>query len=150
MWSNQYQIAHDNIIHDTIEGEVILLNLETGTYYQLKDNGVPIWNELTHGASIAEIAAPLLAQYPAQAQTIQQELTRFVHELEAEDLIRPRAPEPTAPREPLTRDAFVETNGIFAAPVLLKYTDMQTLLLLDPIHDVGAQGWPLANPNESA
>jgi hypothetical protein len=30
----------------------------------------------------------------------------------------------------------------FVAPVLDKYTDMQELLLLDPIHEVDASGWP--------
>jgi hypothetical protein len=30
----------------------------------------------------------------------------------------------------------------YKIPVLNKYTDMQELLLLDPIHDVNAQGWP--------
>ena len=30
----------------------------------------------------------------------------------------------------------------FVAPQLHKYTDMQELLLLDPIHDVDQEGWP--------
>ena len=34
----------------------------------------------------------------------------------------------------------------FEAPVLSKYTDMQELLLLDPIHDVDDMGWPKPNP----
>jgi hypothetical protein len=43
--------------------------------------------------------------------------------------------------EPLTAAA-----AITAAPVLEKYTDMQELLLLDPIHDVEEAGWPKARP----
>jgi hypothetical protein len=30
----------------------------------------------------------------------------------------------------------------------LKYTDMQSLLLLDPVHDVDSQGWPILKPND--
>ncbi len=30
----------------------------------------------------------------------------------------------------------------FRAPSLEKYTDMEALLLLDPIHEVGQTGWP--------
>jgi hypothetical protein len=30
----------------------------------------------------------------------------------------------------------------FTPPVLSRYTDMQDLLLLDPIHDVDETGWP--------
>ena len=33
----------------------------------------------------------------------------------------------------------------FEAPILQKYTDMQDLLLLDPIHEVDEAGWPHAN-----
>ena len=42
------------------------------------------------------------------------------------------------------------TNGhekpSFNAPALQKYSDMQELLLLDPIHDVDEAGWPKPNP----
>jgi hypothetical protein len=31
----------------------------------------------------------------------------------------------------------------FVAPCLHKYTDMQELLLIDPIHDVDDYGWPI-------
>jgi hypothetical protein len=30
----------------------------------------------------------------------------------------------------------------FAQPVLNKFTDVEDLLMLDPIHDVDAAGWP--------
>jgi hypothetical protein len=33
-------------------------------------------------------------------------------------------------------------NAPFTPPALTKFTDMQDLLLLDPIHDVGSGGWP--------
>jgi hypothetical protein len=34
------------------------------------------------------------------------------------------------------------SGGSWAEPVLDKYTDMQELLLLDPIHEVDDAGWP--------
>ena len=48
--------------------------------------------------------------------------------------------------------AQVETDpGIerlsFEAPILHKYTDMQDLLLLDPIHEVDEAGWPSVKPD---
>ncbi len=35
-----------------------------------------------------------------------------------------------------------ERNGDYVAPVLESFTDMQDLILLDPIHEVDAAGWP--------
>jgi hypothetical protein len=37
----------------------------------------------------------------------------------------------------------------FHAPVLQVYSDMQDLLLLDPIHEVDATGWPMPAPAAS-
>jgi hypothetical protein len=34
------------------------------------------------------------------------------------------------------------TPARFVEPALNKYTDMQELLLLDPVHEVSEAGWP--------
>ena len=39
------------------------------------------------------------------------------------------------------------TRVAFEAPVLEKYTDMQTLLLVDPVHEVDDRGWPHEAPS---
>jgi len=36
----------------------------------------------------------------------------------------------------------IGAENAFSAPLLEKYSDMQELLLLDPIHEVGERGWP--------
>jgi hypothetical protein len=46
-------------------------------------------------------------------------------------------PGPAAPDDPAPAE-----RATFIAPVLAVYTDMQDLLLLDPIHDVDEIGWP--------
>jgi hypothetical protein len=30
----------------------------------------------------------------------------------------------------------------YQAPILEKFTDLATMLLLDPVHDVNEEGWP--------
>ena len=37
-----------------------------------------------------------------------------------------------------------DTIGPFVPPTLEKYTDMQDLVLLDPVHEVDERGWPHA------
>ena len=37
-------------------------------------------------------------------------------------------------------------SGAYEKPVFQKYDDMQALLLIDPIHEVDDDGWPVANP----
>ena|SRR6476660_8869681 len=40
------------------------------------------------------------------------------------------------------------TAAAFVTPELHKYTDMQELLLVDPIHEVAEEGWPFRNTTE--
>ena len=46
------------------------------------------------------------------------------------------------------RDAAADVGGVervpYVPPVLEKFTDMQDLILLDPVHEVSERGWPHA------
>ena len=138
-----FRANHPSVIHETIENEVIIVNLDSGSYYSLDEVGADLWFLLTSGLSVAEIAPRIKAQYEDEHGNIDDALHSFVAELWQEQLIVldeiGAGPEAIAPRPPGKGRAF-------AAPRLNKYTDMQDLLLLDPIHDVDETGWPEAKP----
>ncbi len=52
------------------------------------------------------------------------------------------APDPAAARGNGHQDSLA-----FEAPKLEKFTDMQDLVLLDPVHEVDDVGWPAARPD---
>lgn len=143
----RFHVSNPNLIHDNIQGEVILLNLETGTYYQVRGTGVWVWNLLVAGISLQEIKARLTLLYPDAATVIESELGRFVRELEQEEIIAPLDADAPAPALATEMDVATVTEPTFQTPVLLKYTDMQSLLLLDPIHDADTPGWPISKGN---
>jgi hypothetical protein len=128
------------VVHDIIEGEVILLNLETGTYYQLKNEAVRVWSELERGASPRLAAANLASSYHRSPHEILQAINPFIAELVAESILIPASA--PVPDTALAAHSPGDETSEFHPPVLLKYTDMQSLLLLDPIHDVDTPGWP--------
>jgi hypothetical protein len=130
------------VVHETIEGEVIIVNLDSGSYYSLDGAGVVVWAQVTQGASAADTAAALQRVYDAPTEALKAAADQLLSQLLAEDLIRPASVrnEPGAlPASP----APVEKQP-FALPLLNKHTDMQDLLLLDPIHEVDEAGWPSA------
>jgi len=145
----RYQVANSNIIHDTIEDQVILLNLETGTYYQLTQNSVVIWNALVAGLPVSAIEAAFKGKYAGAGDAVDQGIAQFVQELLTEELLAPLTTENLTPTGSPLFTFPNDGNTAFIAPTLLKYTDMQSLLLLDPIHDVDSQGWPVLKPNDS-
>jgi hypothetical protein len=125
-------------MHETIEGEVILIHLDTGTYYSLRGTGAEVWQALQLGAAQAEIVATFAVAYDATPDEIGSSVARLTGQLETEGLIEQRegAASTSVPRQLST------AGGSFIPPVLEKHTDMQDLIVLDPVHEVGAQGWP--------
>jgi Coenzyme PQQ synthesis protein D (PqqD) len=122
------------VVHETIDGEVILIQLETGFYYSLDGVGAEIWALLSEDTAPTEIANRLSERHgtdPAAATAVVNQLLR---ELCDESLVVGSPPvNGTLPPGAL--------EGI-AAPELRKYTDMEDFLLVDPVHDVDDTGWP--------
>jgi hypothetical protein len=134
----RFRVNTPAVIHQLLDGEVIVVNLDTGTYYSLAGTAADIWTSVEEGASVGEAVEQLVDRYDAPPAIVEPAVTRFVGELEAEELIL------AADRD--VRRARATANGAaklpFAEPALQKFTDMQELLLLDPIHEVDERGWP--------
>jgi hypothetical protein len=141
-----FRVNSPNVIHETIEGEVILIDLKTGTYYSLRDSGTAVWRAIEQGAGEDGIAAELRSRYDASEEQIREAVRHLLAELEREGLIRVDEGE-AAPAAPASGGAG---RLPFTAPVLEKHTDMQDLILLDPVHEVGAEGWPHPAPPDEA
>ncbi len=73
---------------------------------------------------------------------------QFLDELKQEALIIPTTEPLAQSRTGTTAELAGNTvwEKSFEAPILHKFTDMQELLLLDPIHEVDETGWP--NPSQ--
>ena len=138
----RFRIDNSRVMHEKIEGEVIAIDLATGTYYSIRDAGATIWAQVERSAAEGEIVAAVAAEYEAPDGEIERGVPAFLDELAAEGLIAP-ATSPAAdgataqppPDQPGERKMFVP-------PMLEKHTDMQDLILLDPVHEVDARGWP--------
>lgn len=133
-----YRVNSNDIMHETIDGEVVIVNLESGAYYAFDGSGEFIWNRLSEeGASRQQLLAELQARYAADAPEIETAVEHFIAQLLDEQLIvaDSMASAPAAATGERLQYQFV-------APQLNKYTDMEALLLADPIHEVEAEGWP--------
>jgi hypothetical protein len=140
------RVNSPNVIHETIEGEVILIDLGTGTYYSLRDAGAAAWQAIERGADEDEIQAALALRYEGSADEMREAVRRLVAELEAEGLIRAESEADAPATGPPPSQNGTAAREPFRPPALEKHTDMQDLILLDPVHEVGAQGWPHPAP----
>jgi len=138
--SARFRINAPRVIHEPFEHEVILVNLDTGRYYCLQKTGVDLWNGLMDGASAGELVDAFAAAYGAPAELVATAIADAIEAFKREDLV---ADATSANR--VTGEWRVRDSGgrPFEPPVLETYTDMQDLLLLDPIHEVDEAGWPV-------
>ena len=151
MTTTRFRVNSPNVIHETIEGEVILIDLKTGTYYSLRAAGAAVWRAIEHGAGEDEIGAALERRYEGSAEEMREAVRRLLADLEREGLVRAEnGAAPAAAPAPAPVESGAEARVPFVAPALEKHTDMQDLILLDPVHEVGAQGWPHSAGSDEA
>lgn len=134
----QYRVNAPTVTHETIDEESVIVNLGTGNYYSLQGSGAEIWALVERNLSVSSILQCLVLRYQINRQEIEENVLRLLGQLEDEGLIVAGMERPAGtPRE------IKSAVGVaFEPPVLQKFTDMQELLLLDPIHEVDSAGWP--------
>jgi hypothetical protein len=131
-----------HVVHEIIEGEAILINMQTGSYYSTSEVGAVVWGLIEEGTPVSQIVDRVAAKYRGTHDEIGAGIRDFFGELEREGLIVPDEDAPS-PRDGAGGEvAPGVTRPPFVLPMLRKYTDMEDLLLLDPIHDVDETGWP--------
>lgn len=129
--------ASANVHSKVFDDEVVILDMKSGTYFSLRDTGVDVWKLIEANASVAMISEALGDRYDAPSTEIDTALDALLGELaESGLLVADTSLEPSPPA------AQVTEKVPFAAPRIERFTDMQELLLLDPIHEVDDAGWP--------
>jgi hypothetical protein len=140
-----YGINAPRVVFQTIDNETIIIDFDNGAYYSAEGIGAEIWEGIADHLSPEQIIQAVRQRYSGSAQEIQAGIGQFIDTLQRESLILPlegKLAQPRAVGEKGTASAG--SRPAFLPPKLRKYTDMQDLLLLDPIHEVDPQGWPIA------
>jgi hypothetical protein len=138
----RYRINAPQVISETVGDETMIVNLSTGHYFNLRDAGIDVWARITQGSSVSETVADLERRYDAPTEEMAAAVRGLVAELEQEGLIVPRGDEEV--EETAVPDAADGERRPFTMPALAKFTDMQDIILLDPVHEVDTRGWPHA------
>lgn len=140
-----YRVNQPAVIAEVIDNEAIIVNLDSGAYYSLRGSACLIWEMLARQMAVPTVVQDLSQRFADTPDAIQAGVDALVADLLGEQLLVPADGDATLAELPA-----IPGNGDrlpFETPVLEKYTDMAELLLLDPIHDVDAAGWPQPAPD---
>lgn len=125
-----------------IDGEAVLIHFDSGRYFSSLGTGSEIIRLLELGHPVAAIASAFRSRFADGVVDVDGAIAGFVAELLNEELFVPDGG--AVPSAAVTIEV-----AEFSAPKLEKYSELEDLLKLDPIHDVDPAGWPLREAQET-
>jgi hypothetical protein len=144
--ATSFRVNASHVVHETIDGETILIHLGSGSYYSLDGVGSEVWVALAAGTSNERLFAEAKERFAEDPVKVEIGLKSLVEELLREGLLV--EDEDEAEAESVSSSSTFPSGKVeFVTPVLHVYTDMQEFMLVDPLHDVDeVAGWPHAKP----
>ena len=140
-----FRINIGPVVFEKFDSESLAINLDSGAYYSMTGSSDKLWALLAEGASVEQIVEYFLAAHEGEPSLIAEAVQRFLGRLEAEQLIVEDVNASVADATPPVQSPAEKTP--FQDFEISVFTDMQDLLLLDPIHDTDETGWPAPNPS---
>jgi len=145
--NRRFRVNGPDVTHETIDGEAVIINLVSGNYYSLQQEGAHLWYLLQNHAPLTAVVDEMVRVYSGDRGEIERGVLQLVADLQQENLIVDAGDDEVLAAGRVDGSPW-SGNGRrnFQAPMLQKFTDMQELLLLDPIHEVNESGWPHKKP----
>jgi len=135
------------VISEVIDGEAVIMNLGSGQYFSCQGTGGEIWSLIEKGTTENRIVESMRTRYAVEPKVLSASLSDFLSRLKEHELVREESGERDVGDPTGSGPAQAALAGAaFQPPTLNVYSDMEDLLLLDPIHDVDETGWPQPKP----
>jgi hypothetical protein len=142
--SGRFHPNEAEVAAKVMDGEAIIINLSNGMYYSMDQVGGLIWEMITEGHTLDDIASAVVRSYDVSDGQAQADIQRLAVELVDENLVIPSTV--AAPTRDDRKQARQDKLP-YEQPRLNKYSDMADLLALDPPMP-GLEDIPWKEPSE--
>ena len=133
-----FKLNTPSVIFDSVDSEVLIINLKVGHYFRLREDSSALWTLIMGGNTLAEIF-----EFLSIPESQHEGILKFVQELVSLDLII----EIEKIQSPQINSQSLDCRNL----IIEKFTDLEDILGLDPIHEVDAsKGWPFSGSGEGA
>jgi hypothetical protein len=141
--SDLFKFNSPRIASELIDGEYVIVDFDNGHYFNADQISSWILFLFANGQTFYEVLEEVKSKYPADHAKIEHSLQNYLNNLtESMILVKVDIQEQKVSED---LNSFTLPTS-FVEPLLNKYTDLEELLLLDPIHDISPDtGWPKEN-----
>jgi hypothetical protein len=130
MQDKSYKENSPGVIHDEIDSEVVVVDLNIGHYFRINKGSSQLWNLIIKGNSISQILT-----FCENRSELQLDIEDILQNLLNLQIIC-EAAEQSNPITELPKWKYTKFE-------IEKFTDLEDILGLDPIHEVDEEkGWP--------
>ena len=77
----------DDVVFRELQGEAVILNLESGTYFGLDVVGTRIWRLCEEHGSLHAVWEAMQHEFDAQSEALRSDLLAFINELSSKGLL---------------------------------------------------------------
>jgi hypothetical protein len=81
-----------DVVFRELDGEAVILNLDTGIYFGLDPIGTRIWQLIREHAALQRVFDAMCIEYDAEVATLEHDLLQLANELCAKGLLHVSAP----------------------------------------------------------
>jgi ornithine carbamoyltransferase len=85
---NQKVTFADTVFAQEVDGEMVLLDMNSENYFGLDAVGTDIWQAMQENGSLQNVLETLLAQYEVEEDVLRKDLLTFVEKLQESGLVQ--------------------------------------------------------------
>ena len=85
---NQKVTFAETVFAQEVDGEMVLLDMESENYFGLDEVGTAIWQAMQEKETLKEVFDVLLEQYEVEAEMLENDLSDFVGKLVESGLVK--------------------------------------------------------------
>jgi len=82
----RYQVGSDVVFRE-LDGEAVLLNLDSGVYFGLDEVGTRVWALLVEHGTLERVCSLLVEEYDVEPAVLEQDVSRLVEEMRHKGLV---------------------------------------------------------------
>ena len=81
----------DTVFAQEVDGEMVLLDMNSENYFGLDEVGTAIWQVMQEKETLQEVLDVLLEQYEVESDVLEKDLADFVNKLVESELVEVKA-----------------------------------------------------------